>query len=76
MHGLAHPDGEIATSKAAASAGIPMALSTYSTASLEDVQKVGTGNPYALQLSITAGREHCLRLIKKAEGKSKTVSQY
>ncbi|KAI1375626.1 S-2-hydroxy-acid oxidase [Hypoxylon crocopeplum] len=67
MHGLAHPDGELATSKAAASTGIPMSLSTYSTTSLEDVAGVGSGNPYALQLSITAGRENCLRLIKKAE---------
>ncbi|XXH00788.1 hypothetical protein Hte_007139 [Hypoxylon texense] len=67
MHGLAHPDGELATSRAAASAGIPMGLSTYSTTSFEDVSNAGSGNPYALQLSITAGRENCLRLIKKAE---------
>lgn len=68
MHGLAHPEGELATSKAAASAGIPMGLSTYSTTSMEDVIHAGTGNPYAMQISITTGLEHCERLIKRAEG--------
>lgn len=34
---LAHPDGEIATARAAASAGIGMVLSTLATKSIEDV---------------------------------------
>ena len=36
-HGLAHPDGEIATARAAAAAGIPFTLSTMSSRSIEEV---------------------------------------
>ncbi|HET7026356.1 MAG TPA: alpha-hydroxy acid oxidase [Candidatus Limnocylindrales bacterium] len=36
-HGLAHPDAEIATARAAASAGVPFVLSTMSTRSMEEV---------------------------------------
>jgi 4-hydroxymandelate oxidase len=37
---LAHPEGEIATASAAASAGVGMVLSTLSTSSLEEVATV------------------------------------
>lgn len=37
---------------------------------MEDVAGVGNNIPYALQVSITAGLDHCLRLIQRAEGKS------
>lgn len=37
FHGLAHPEGETATARAAASAGIPFTLSTMSSRSIEDV---------------------------------------
>src|SRR5258705_6673810 len=33
-HGLAHPDAEIATARAAAAAGVPFTLSTMSSASI------------------------------------------
>jgi 4-hydroxymandelate oxidase len=36
-HGLAHPDGELATARAAAAAGIPFTLSTVSSRSIEEV---------------------------------------
>ncbi|KAF9891252.1 Hydroxyacid oxidase 1 [Aspergillus nanangensis] len=67
MHCLAHPDGEKATSRAAAKCGIPMALSTYSTVSLEDVRREGGANPYAFQLSILKDRDMTLDWIKRAE---------
>ena len=35
--GLCHPDGELASARAAAAAGVPIVLSTFSTASLEEV---------------------------------------
>lgn len=38
---LAHPEGEIATAKAAASAGVGMVLSTMATKSIEEVATVG-----------------------------------
>ncbi|EXJ82091.1 (S)-2-hydroxy-acid oxidase [Capronia coronata CBS 617.96] len=67
MHCLAHPDGEKATSRAAAKMGIPMGLSTYSTVSLEDVRREGGDNPYAFQLSILKDRQTSLAWIKRAE---------
>ncbi len=36
-HGLAHPDAEVATARAAAAAGVPFTLSTLSTRSIEEV---------------------------------------
>ena len=35
--GLCHPDGELASARAAAAAGVPFVLSTFSTASIEEV---------------------------------------
>ncbi|WP_199316172.1 alpha-hydroxy acid oxidase [Tolypothrix sp. FACHB-123] len=46
---LAHPDGEIATAKAAASAGVAMILSTLATKTIEEVAAVGQNFPNALQ---------------------------
>ena len=36
-HSLAHPDGEVATARAAAAAGVPFTLSTMSSCSIEEV---------------------------------------
>ncbi|KAF7596368.1 hypothetical protein BBP40_002112 [Aspergillus hancockii] len=47
---LAHPDGEVAASRAAAKYNVCMGLSSYSNYSLEDVAVQGTGNPYAMQM--------------------------
>src|SRR5271154_919225 len=41
MQRLAHPDGELGTSRAAANQGTTMTLSTFSNISLEDVIKAG-----------------------------------
>ncbi|EEU34128.1 uncharacterized protein NECHADRAFT_96707 [Fusarium vanettenii 77-13-4] len=49
---LAHPEGEVATSRAAAETGIPMALSAYANCALEDVMAEEKGNPYIMQFSI------------------------
>ncbi|KAJ4337976.1 hypothetical protein N0V87_004324 [Didymella glomerata] len=67
MHCLAHKDGELATSRAAAKAGIPMALSSYATTSLEDVIAQGTGNPYMMQMCIVKDRNITMQLLKRAE---------
>ncbi len=37
LHGLAHPDGEVATARAAASVGVPFILSTTASRSIEEV---------------------------------------
>lgn len=68
MQALAHPDGEVATSKACAAIGVPMALSNYSTKPLEDVIAHSTGNPYVLQMSLLKNKSAMIELLKRAEG--------
>ena len=68
MHKLAHPDGELATSRAASNIQVPMALSSYATTSLEDVKTQGANNPYMIQLCIVKDRSITLQLLKRAEG--------
>ncbi|OKL56285.1 hypothetical protein UA08_08452 [Talaromyces atroroseus] len=67
MHSMAHPDAEIGTSRAAAKAGICMALSTYATVSMEDVIAQGDANPYAFQMSLYKNKEATEQLIRRAE---------
>ena len=43
FHCLAHPEGEVATARAAGKAGTIMMLSTLSTSSIEDVMSEATG---------------------------------
>ncbi|KAK0370826.1 hypothetical protein CLIM01_11806 [Colletotrichum limetticola] len=50
MHKMAHPDGELGTSRAAANMNVCMALSSYATESMENVAAEGAGNPYVMQL--------------------------
>jgi 4-hydroxymandelate oxidase len=49
-HGLAHPDGELATARAAAAAGIPFTLSTVSSRSIEEVAAAAPGGTRWFQL--------------------------
>ncbi|TDZ26818.1 Oxidase FUB9 [Colletotrichum orbiculare MAFF 240422] len=67
MHKLAHPDGELATSRAAASMNICMALSSYATESLENVAAQGLGNPYVMQLCVLRDRETTVQMLRRAE---------
>ncbi|KAJ9144156.1 FMN-dependent dehydrogenase family protein [Pleurostoma richardsiae] len=71
MHCIADPEGEVATSRAAAKAGIAMGLSHWATRSLEDViaagKEAGTGNPYGLQTSSANQRKYTVELLKRAE---------
>lgn len=71
MHRLAHPDGEIGTSRACAALNIAMGLSAYSTDSLEDVieQGLGKNNPYAMQVSLLKNQDLNLQLLRRAESK-------
>ncbi|KAI8654851.1 FMN hydroxy acid dehydrogenase domain-containing protein [Fusarium keratoplasticum] len=66
-HKLAHPEGEVATSRAAAETGIPMALSAYATCALEDVIAEGKGNPYIMQFSILKNRAISRQILERAE---------
>ncbi|KAJ8119708.1 hypothetical protein ONZ43_g3404 [Nemania bipapillata] len=67
MQSLAHPDGEVATSRAAAGANIPMGLSCYSTTNLEDVIAESKGNPYAMQISLLKNKDAMIQLARRAE---------
>ncbi|KAI1144878.1 FMN-dependent dehydrogenase [Nemania diffusa] len=67
MQGLAHPDGEVATSRAVTSANIPMGLSSYSTINLEDVIAESKGNPYAMQISLLKNKDAMMQLARRAE---------
>lgn len=73
---MAHPDGELATARAASEAGVLMTLSTLSTTSLEDVaassltlQEAGLRNaaPRWFQLYVYRDREATLELVRRAE---------
>ncbi|KAL1618583.1 hypothetical protein SLS56_010511 [Neofusicoccum ribis] len=70
MHCLAHPDGEIATSRAAAKTGIAMGLSHWATKSLEDViaagQEINPSTPYAIQTSSANPKHHTAALLARA----------
>ncbi|KAK5035405.1 hypothetical protein LTS07_002842 [Exophiala sideris] len=66
-HKLAHPDGEAATSRAAAKAGVPMGLSSYSNTPIEDVAREGRGNPYIMHLTIMKDRSKTLQTLRRVE---------
>ncbi|KAI5921436.1 FMN-dependent dehydrogenase [Camillea tinctor] len=67
MHKLAHPDGELGTSRAAANFGLCMGLSSYATESMENVAAEGKGNPYFMQLCVLRDRETSLQILRRAE---------
>jgi (S)-2-hydroxy-acid oxidase len=67
---LAHPDGELATSRAAAKFGLAMGLSSYSNYPLEEVAAQGTGNPYVMQMCVLRDRSITLQLLERAESMS------
>jgi 4-hydroxymandelate oxidase len=50
--GLCHPDAELASARAAAAAGVPFVLSTFSTASLEEVAEAAPGADRWFQLYV------------------------
>jgi 4-hydroxymandelate oxidase len=63
---MAHPDGEIATARAAGKVGTIMILSTLSTISIEDVMEVAAG-PVWFQLYVYKDREATAGLVERAK---------
>lgn len=63
---MAHPDGELATARAAGATGTGMILSTLSTTSIEDVRAACTG-PLWFQLYIYRDREASRALVQRAQ---------
>jgi 4-hydroxymandelate oxidase len=66
VHGLAHPLGEIATSRAAAAAGVPFTLSTMSSASIEAVAEGAPGGRRWFQLYVQARPNQSRELVERA----------
>ncbi|NRQ31698.1 alpha-hydroxy-acid oxidizing protein [Nonomuraea sp. NN258] len=62
---LLHPEGELATARAAKTAGIPFAVSTMSSVALEEVAAVG-GTTW-FQLYRLRDERRCLELVERAE---------
>jgi 4-hydroxymandelate oxidase len=65
-HGLAHPQGEIATARAAAAAGIPFTLSTMSSQSIEAVAEASPGGRRWFQLYVQTRPNQTRRLVERA----------
>ncbi|MBV8969171.1 MAG: alpha-hydroxy-acid oxidizing protein [Verrucomicrobia bacterium] len=66
FQGLAHPEGEVATVKAAGAAKTLMTLSTLSTFTIEEVMAVATG-PVWFQLYVFKDRAISASLVERAE---------
>jgi 4-hydroxymandelate oxidase len=63
---LAHPEGEIATAKAARQLGSVMVLSTLATTSMEDVASVRSQTPQWFQLYVHRDRGITRALVERA----------
>ncbi|KAL8142283.1 hypothetical protein V2J09_015315 [Rumex salicifolius] len=66
MQKMAHPDGEYATARAAASAGTIMTLSSWATSSVEEVASTGPGIRF-FQLYVYKDRNVVAQLVRRAE---------
>jgi isopentenyl diphosphate isomerase/L-lactate dehydrogenase-like FMN-dependent dehydrogenase len=66
FEGLAHPEGELATVKAAGAAQTLMTLATLSISSIEDAMEVASG-PIWFQLYVFKDRDISASLVKRAE---------
>jgi isopentenyl diphosphate isomerase/L-lactate dehydrogenase-like FMN-dependent dehydrogenase len=62
-----HPDGEIAMARAAAAAGTVMCLSTFATATIEDVAEAAPGAPRWFQLYWSSDRGFVRDVVQRAE---------
>ncbi|GGZ25493.1 aminotransferase class I/II-fold pyridoxal phosphate-dependent enzyme [Streptomyces poonensis] len=65
-HTLVHPEGEIATARAAGAAGVPFIVSTFAGTSFEDIARA-TDSPLWLQVYCFRDREITRGLVERAE---------
>jgi 4-hydroxymandelate oxidase len=71
--GLAHPDAETATARAAAAAGVPMILSTMSSCSMEEVTSAAPDGVRWFQLYTQADPGRTRELVQRAEAAGYTA---
>jgi len=67
VQGIVHPDAEIAVARAAASLGLPIALSTVSSYSMEDVASASGESPRWFQLYWPKDRDVGASLLARAK---------
>ncbi|MED4753210.1 alpha-hydroxy-acid oxidizing protein [Brevibacillus choshinensis] len=67
MQAIANPEGELATARAAAAAGVPMVVSTVSAHTLEQIAETMGDAPRWFQLYWSNDREVCASMVKRAE---------
>jgi isopentenyl diphosphate isomerase/L-lactate dehydrogenase-like FMN-dependent dehydrogenase/DNA-binding SARP family transcriptional activator len=67
MQSIAHPDGELASARAAATLAIPYCLSTYSSRSLEEIAEEMRDAPRLFQLYWVTDREVTASFVGRAE---------
>ncbi|HEY5188689.1 MAG TPA: alpha-hydroxy-acid oxidizing protein [Solirubrobacteraceae bacterium] len=63
---IVHPEGELAVARAAAAVGLPMAVSTVSSSTLEEIAGAG-GGPKWFQLYWPGNRDFAASLLTRAE---------
>jgi 4-hydroxymandelate oxidase len=66
VHGIAHTDGELATARAAAAAGVPFTLSTTSSRSIEEVAAAAPDATRWFQLYVQADPGVTRSLVERA----------
>ena len=70
LQAMAHPDGELATSRACAKAGTNMGISSYANRSVEQITTAGKEVGlihHVMQLYSMADREKEARIVRRAE---------
>jgi isopentenyl diphosphate isomerase/L-lactate dehydrogenase-like FMN-dependent dehydrogenase len=66
VQSIVHPDGELATARAAAELGVPMVLSTASSHTIEAVAEAGGDGPRWFQLYWPNEPEVCVSILDRA----------
>jgi isopentenyl diphosphate isomerase/L-lactate dehydrogenase-like FMN-dependent dehydrogenase len=66
VQSLAHPDGELASARAAAGMGIPYIHSTAASHSFEEVAEASGGGPRWYQLYVPSDRDVCQSFLERA----------
>ncbi|WBB62239.1 lactate 2-monooxygenase [Streptomyces sp. WMMC500] len=66
VQSILHPDGELATARAAAALGIPMVMSTASSYSIEEVAEASGAGPRWYQLYWPNDDEVCASILARA----------
>ncbi|KAF2103162.1 (S)-2-hydroxy-acid oxidase [Rhizodiscina lignyota] len=71
IQGMAHPDGELATSRACAKAGINMGISSFANYDFDEIMKQGesSGVHYALQMYTMRDKVLQEKIIRRAEAR-------